>query len=131
MTWLIVGEFRHDKGRNGGLPRPSLPNRTGSKPVVTDWLFTFSCSPLGDMAPRSYFQLLALQCRPSQGLSPRCSNALPSARPRVCEPVNRSKSSGVGMIKTERAGRKKFPQPARSCMRKDSLTCGQLPAKSC
>ena len=32
---------------------------------------------------RSYFQLLAFQCRPGQGLSPCCSSALSGARPRT------------------------------------------------
>lgn len=36
---------------------------------------------------RSYFQLLALQCQPGQGLSPRCPNALSGALAQVSLPA--------------------------------------------
>ena len=38
---------------------------------------------------RSYFQLLALQCRPGQGLSPCCSSALSGARSAAFTPLPR------------------------------------------
>jgi len=44
------------------------------------------------VSPRcSYFQLLALQCRPSQGLSPCCSSALSGAR----APASRRRDAGA------------------------------------
>ena len=47
------------------------------------------------LSPRcSYFQLLALQCRPGQGLPPCCSSALSGARARVCDPAAASPDKG-------------------------------------
>jgi hypothetical protein len=61
------------------------PNRVhflrpfGRAPLRTDGSLPVALHP--GVSPRgSYFQLLALQCRPGQGLSPCCSSALSGAR---------------------------------------------------
>ena len=63
------------------------PNRVHSvRPTGRSTLRTGGSLPVAlhpGMSPRrSYFQLLALQCRPGQGLSPCCSSALSGARAR-------------------------------------------------
>ena len=67
------------------------PNRVhsvgpcGPTPLRTGGSLPLALHP--GVSPRcSYFQLLALQCRPSQGLSPCCSSALSGARPPASPP---------------------------------------------
>jgi hypothetical protein len=54
---------------------------------------------------RSYFPLLALQCRPGQGLSPCCPNALSGARAPVCD---RLRAFGVPKPTASRRSAVKF-----------------------
>jgi hypothetical protein len=68
------------------------PNRVHSvRPCRRTLLRTDSSLPVAlhpGVLPRcSYFQLLALQCRPGQGLSPCCSSALSGARAPVSKPA--------------------------------------------
>jgi hypothetical protein len=66
-----------------GSPEP--PTESSSPCPGTRTLLRTGCSLPVALHPgisprRSYFQLLALQCRPGQGLSPCCSSALSGAR---------------------------------------------------
>ena len=74
------------------------PNRVhsvcpgGQAPLRTEGSLPVALHP--GVWPRcSYFQLLALQCRPGQGLSPCCSSALSGARARP--------SSGAAMLESD------------------------------
>ncbi len=72
------------------------PNRVHSvRPTGRSTLRTGGSLPVAlhpGLSPRcSYFQLLALQCRPGQGLSPCCSSALSGARVRRIPPLFLSK----------------------------------------
>jgi hypothetical protein len=68
---------------HAGSPEP--PTESSSPCPGTRTLLRTGCSLPVALHPgvsprRSYFQLLALQCRPGQGLSPCCSSALSGAR---------------------------------------------------
>jgi hypothetical protein len=74
--------------RRGYAGSPVLPTETSSQ-CSRDWessLRTARSFPVAfhpGLSPRrSYFQLLALQCRPGQGLPPCCSSALSGAQSR-------------------------------------------------
>jgi hypothetical protein len=66
------------------LVRDRRPNRVHLLPNLVGTLLRTGCSLSVALHPgisprRSYFQLLALQCQPGQGLSPCCSSALSGA----------------------------------------------------
>ena len=72
------------------------PNRVHfARPFERTLLRTGGSLPVAlhpGLLPRcSYFQLLALQCRPGQGLSPCCSSALSGARSAAFTPLRHSK----------------------------------------
>ena len=74
-----------------GSPKPPTESSSHRPPMqadfVTDWWFTSSCSPPGDIAPMQLLSVTGLQCQPSQGLSPCCSNALSGALAQASLPV--------------------------------------------
>jgi len=77
------------------------PTESSSPSPVIRTLLRTGCSLPVALHPgvsprRSYFQLLALQCRPGQGLSPCCSCALSGALGRVtpCAPFGRLVAGG-------------------------------------
>ena len=80
---------------SAGSPEP--PTETSSPcPGIRTLLRTARSLPValhpGVWPRRSYFQLLALQCRPGQGLAPCCSSALSGARSAAFTPLHRSLS---------------------------------------
>jgi hypothetical protein len=78
---------------SAGSPEP--PTESSSLcPVIRTALRTVHSLPVashpGVSPRRSYFPLLALQCRPGQGLSPCCSSALSGARSAAFMPQRRN-----------------------------------------
>src|SRR3989441_1628531 len=83
------------------------PNRVHSvRPYERTALRTGGSLPVAlhpGIWPRcSYFQLLALQCRPGQGLSPCCSSALSGARARPSRSLCSASRRTVGMADSTR-----------------------------
>jgi hypothetical protein len=95
----LVALFRCGLRRiHAGSPVPPTESSSLCSPSRETALRTARSFPValhpGLLPRRSYFQLLALQCRPGQGLSPCCPSALSGAHERRLRRQERASSAG-------------------------------------